>query len=233
MLRTRLATLADVDRIAALTATVRQLLATWSPVWWRQSAAADRLHPLWLSHLVESDEAVVRVVEDTDEVVACAASLHQGGIWLIDDVAVISDARWPDAGSVLIDAIEERPALNCVPTAHTERRRICDSAGLRAVSSYWIGSSEQGDERVSPIETGIDIPPNPPHTFGGSLDPWAEGALTIAGGQGLLVGSPSVKAPPVYDPGGTVCIVDRVVGPTERHYSEPLRRALTNAATCS
>jgi hypothetical protein len=33
---------------------------------------------------------------------------------------------------------------------------------------------------------------------------------------GYATGSPSFRAPPIYDPGGTVCVVDRVVGRDRR-----------------
>jgi hypothetical protein len=58
------------------------------------------------------------------------------------------------------------------------------------------------------------VPASPPHSFGGSLDPSAPGALAfVSDDGGAVVGSPSVTAPPVYDATGTVCVVDRVVGP--------------------
>jgi hypothetical protein len=36
--------------------------------------------------------------------------------------------------------------------------------------------------------------------------------LSFADGDGVVVGSPPFPAPPVYDPGGTVCVVDRITG---------------------
>jgi hypothetical protein len=211
---TREATGADVDAIAALTAASRRRLAEWSPVWWRPAAAADDLHRLWLQHLVEAGGPVVRVTTEHAHVVGCAASMPQPAQWFVDDVALVDDERWADAGIELLDSVAERPALTCVPTHHLARRAASEAAHLHHVSSYWIRSTTPRAGLVAtPIATGLDIPAAPPHTFAGATDPRAAGALSIGDGAGgALLGSASITAPPVYDPGGTVCIVDRVVG---------------------
>lgn len=159
-------------------------------------------------------------------VTGCAASMPRDGHWLVDDVAVIDDPRWRDAGVALLEAIPERPALTAVPTADTARALASELAGLRHVSSYWIRATQPGEWRSQPLHSGLDVPAAPPHTFGG-VDPWADGALSFADGGGFVVGSASMAAPPVYDPGGTVCVVDRVVG-TDR--AGLLRSALAAAA---
>ena len=219
----------DIARIAALTAEHRRRLAGWAPIWWRPSAAADQLHPLWLEHLVRDESAVVRVVEDRNIVVGCGAAVRQPGQWFVDDVALVEDAPWPGAGVALLQAITERPALTCVPHAHAARRRASTEAGLTRVSSYWIRPCDGGevDVDVGPIPAGVGLPPAPRHTFGGALDPSSDGALAFAAHGGVVVGSPSMTAPPVYDPGGTVAVVDRVAGDDR---SALLRTTLTAAA---
>lgn len=208
----------DVARLAALGAQHRRRLAGWSPTWWRSADAADEIHPLWLGHLVADEGTVVRVVEDAGAVVAGSASLRQPGQWFVDDVVVDGDSAWPGPGVTLLRAIAERPALTCVPHADTARVRASANAGLSPVSSYWIHSCGNGspggpvDRDRRPIPADADVPPAPRHSFGGPLDPWAEGALSFAGQAGIVVGSPSIAAPPVYDPGGTVAVVDRIVG---------------------
>jgi hypothetical protein len=207
----------DLESIAALTATGRRRLAGWSPVWWRQAAGADDLHPLWLRHLLDSEGPVMRVAVDDEvgTVVGCAASMPQPGQWVVDDMAVVDDTRWADVGVALFGSVEERPALTCIPTADVARADAARSAGLRRVSSYWIRTTEPTVPTESgPVgPDGLDIPAAPPHSFGGSLDARADGALVLVDDRGgLVVGSPSTPAPPVYDPGGTVCIVDRVTG---------------------
>lgn len=210
----RAATPDDVDALAALSRASRARLAGWAPDWWRPAANADELHPLWLQHLVAADGPVVRVVVEGGVVLGCAVSMPQGPQWFVDDVAVVDDQRWADLGEDLLLAVRERPALTCVPTAHLARRAASLAAGLHHVSSYWVCRTVAGPgPRVGAVPDDLALPAPPPHTFGGLLDPGTPEALVIGGADGsVLVGSPSIPAPPVYDPGGTVTVVDRVVG---------------------
>ena len=206
----------DLDVMTRLTSRRRARLAEWSPRWWRTAEGADVIHPLWLKHLLTTDEAAVRVVEYAGEVVGCAVSNRQPGQWFVDDVAIVSDIRWHDGGIVLLEAVTERPALTCVPTADDLFAAAARLLGLHIVSSYWIRSLVDHPARFTPGRTGVvvrpaaadelgDVEPGPQHTFGGSLDPTAPGALLLVDDElGFVVGSPSSPAPPVYDPGGTV-----------------------------
>ena len=215
-IRVRTAAEDDLPAIATLTAASRARLAQWSPIWWRPAPAADEIHPLWLGHLVGAGIATIRVAEEHGTVAGCAVAMPQPGQWFVDDVAV-ADERWADAGAALLAAAMERPALTCTPTADATRRAATDAAGLRTVARYWIAPTrpDGGDDGAgaAPLSPDAVVPAAPPHTFGGALDPHADGALSFAHDGGLVVGSPSTPAPPVYDPGGTVAIVDRVAGP--------------------
>jgi hypothetical protein len=213
--RTRIADAGDVDAIARLTAVARRRLAEWSPSWWRPSAGADQLHPLWLQHLISNDGPIVRVAVEGDEIIGCVTSMPQTSQWVIDDLAVVDDERWDDAGLTLVDAIAERPALHCAAAADRSRLAALDQAGLEHVSSYWIRDTEDGDVPTRPLPDEVEIPAPPPHTFG-TLDPRADGALSFAAVHGgLVIGSPPVAAPPIYDPGGTVAIIDRIAQPDD------------------
>lgn len=213
MRQVRTATSEDLDAIAALTRAARARLAGWAPDWWRQADGADELHPVWLGHLIGADGPVVRVATDSGAVVGCAISMPLGSRWFVDDVAVVDDARWADAGEDLLTAVRERPALTCVPTDHLARRAASLAVGLHHVSSYWIRRTAASPDVGRPgLPDGLVLPAAPPHTFGGPLDPAADGALVLGTTDGGLVGTPSVAAPPVYAPGGTVTVVDRVVG---------------------
>src|SRR5215210_7370103 len=78
----------DLGDIAALTRRNRHQLATWEPDHWRMAQGADELHPLWLTHLLTSTDAVARVVVDDDEdVLACGICLRQPAQWFADDLA--------------------------------------------------------------------------------------------------------------------------------------------------
>lgn len=210
----RQATLDDLDAVVALSAAARRRLAAWAPGWWRPAARADEIHPRWLAHLIEAPEPVVRVATNGGVVVGCAVSIPQAEQWFVDDVALVEDDRWGDEGRDLLEAVSERPALTCVPTAHLTRRATSLAAGLHHLSSYWVrATTTRGMPPLPPITPGTTVPAAPPHTFGGKLDPSAPGALTGRDSEGgMFVGSPSIPAPPVYDPGGPVCVVDRVVG---------------------
>lgn len=211
----RLAAEEDLDEIASILAAGRRQLAEWSPLWWRSVPGADEIQRLWLAHLLQLDGPAVRVLADGDVVVGCAISVPQSGQWFIDDIGVASPDRWSDHGVALLSAIPERPALTCIATSDQQRARAALTAGLRRRSQYWLRSV--GSSGALPVSCELardtNIPTGAAHTFGGSLDPWADGALSFGvAGAGLVAGSPSVAAPPIYGGGGTVCIVDRVVG---------------------
>jgi hypothetical protein len=209
----RLATSSDLESIVAMTTESRYRLADWSPVWWRVAPRADADHPAWLGRLIDMDGPVVRVVvANGGDVVGCAFSMPQRSQWFVDDVALVRDGLWETEGAVLMGSVRERPALTCVPASHSARARASESFGLELVSSYWIRATTDSNAKVESLRGDLDIPPAPPHTFGGGFDPLTEGALSFQRGDGFVIGSPSISAPPVYDPGGTVTVVDRIVG---------------------
>lgn len=222
----RTAELIDVPAIAALTRAHRHRLASWAPRWWAPSIAADEIHPLWLEHLVRNGAGALRVVVSGGEVVGCVGVMPQGDQWFIDDVAVVDESMWTDVGAVLVRKIPERPALSCVATADRQRAEAFEAAGSRAVSSYWIRPTETGPFDAKPIVAGVSDQPRPAHTFGGAFAPAAPGALACTTAAGSISGSPSVTAPPVYDPGGTVGVIDFIAG-------DDLRALVTTALAAS
>jgi hypothetical protein len=206
-MRARRAVPDDIGAIAALTRANRACLAEWSPTWWRQRPGADDLHAAWLGHLVTAEGPVARVVEDGGEVVAFSVAVPQPGQWFVDDVSVADAAAWPS----LLAAVEERPALTCAATRDVDRAAACRDAGLSLVSSIWIGPAAPAgppEGAVEPLDGAASLPAPPPHTFAGLA-----AALVLGDGAGgIVVGSPSLPAPPIYDPGGTVAVVDRLTG---------------------
>jgi hypothetical protein len=204
----------DLERIAVLTREHRGELARWAPQWWGKAAGADEIHPLWLRHLVADAATDVKVVEVDGHVVGCAAVFAQGSQWFVDDL-VVDEEHWFRAGQALLHSIEQRPALTCCASNDGLRMKALARATLSRVSSYWVRATSPAGQlpAIEPITDAVDVPPPPLHTFGGPLDPSAEGALAFTLDGGVIVGSPSISAPPVYDPGGTVTVVDRVAGP--------------------
>jgi hypothetical protein len=207
------ATADDLDAIAALTAAHRRRLAAAAPRWWRPAAGADEMHRLWLGHLVGADGPVVRVVEEGGEVVGCGIAVPQAAQWFLDDLAVRSDADWAGPGAALLAAVTERPVLTCTAVGDGAREDALRGAGWAPASRCWVGEAA-GDPpaAVAPLGPGAPLPAPPPHTFG-PIDPTAGGFALGDDRGGAVVGSAPVTAPPVYDPGGTVCLVDRLAGP--------------------
>jgi hypothetical protein len=210
------ATEADLEHIVAITRATRHRLDEWAPDWWRMAAGADELHPLWLRHVLLADGPRLRVAADASGVVGCAASMPQADQWFVDDIGVTMDERWVDAGDALLRAVPERPALTCVPTADAARRDACERAALSCVSTYWITTLDPRPGAVEPNRGGhgaatLQLAP-PRHSFGDLLDSRFPGAFVLDDGDGIVAGSGSVTPPPVYDPGGSACIVDRVAG---------------------
>lgn len=207
----REATIADLDAIASITREHRHQLAAWSPQWWSVAQGADDLHPLWLGHLINTDAGTVRVVMIDGEICATAIANPQPEHWFIDDVAVTDESLWPTVAAALVTGIPERPAITCSAAAHRSRVDALEGAGFVHVSSYWIRPTKPGPATTGPFIDG-DVPEPPPHSFGGPFDPTATGALAFSIDAGTVVGSPPSPAPPVYDPGGPVTIVDRLFG---------------------
>jgi hypothetical protein len=211
----RPATPGDLDAVAALTAGHRARLAAASPRWWGQAPDADRLHRLWLGHLITAGGPRFRVVEARGAVRGCAVVVDQGPHWFLDDLAVGSDADWADAGAALLAAVVEAPVLTCAAPTDGPRAAALGRAGLALASCVWIADAAAADlpPGVGSLGPGAALPAPAPHTFG-ALDPGAPGALAFGDGEGgVVTGSPPVTAPPVYAADGTVCIVDRLAGP--------------------
>lgn len=203
----------DLDTIGRLTASNRERLAGWSHRWWAKADGADDMHRLWLGHLLTSDAAPLRVVINDGQVVGCLTVQDQRTQWFIDDLAVDLDRRWPTVISAVIDQVPERPALTCVAARDDVRSRAFRSADTEVVSSYWIRSTSPESATSLPLDPAAAQAERAIHTFGGArLDPGVEGAIAFSTYAGSVIGSPSIGAPPVYDPGGTVAIVDLVTG---------------------
>lgn len=162
------------------------------------------------------------------EVVGCLVVNEQAMQWFIDDVAVIDDDLWPEFASALVRYVTQRPALTCVASGDRIRAGSLQAAGCDHVSSYWVRGTTSSDRTLSAPDDVVTTAPRPAHTFGGGpFDHSASDALAFTTADGTVVGSPPITAPPVYDPGGTMTVVDLVRGPeppsSPRHRSRPRR----------
>jgi hypothetical protein len=201
-----------LDAIVEITRAARRDLARWSPTYFNPSSGADDLHAAWLGFLVASPDHDTRVALDASGDVAAFAVVNPlvDGVWL-DDLAVRCEADWADAGPALITSVDARPAITCVSVHDRTRASAFADLGWAPMSRYWaIGATSVG--RVERFERDNGTWTRGRHTFaGGELSADAGGALVVDGPHGVAIGSPSVT-PPIYDPGGPTCVVDRMDG---------------------
>lgn len=242
--RVRPATVDDLPALTAITARHRRRLAGWEPAYWRMAGDADAAHERWLRQAVDAQDARVRVLVSDDPadaatangggtVVGCVVSLRRDGWWVLDDFATADDGWWSDGMVQLLRTVDERPALTCVPRADIRKTGCCASAAMRPWSAYWVlrlgdavPAAPEGVRRVSTDTAGDSLPPAAPHTFGAPLDPGAEDVVLLGDERGGIAVLGRNEAPPVYDPGGTSGLVDRI----DQKAPERLIDAATSAA---
>lgn len=220
----RKATADDLPALVEITRQARAQRASWEPEFFRPADGADAAHETYLGWLLDSSDAVARVVTSDEAVVGCAFAVrqeHQSQLppavsrqWFVDDVATLDEGWWSDGMIELLRAVSERPAVMCVPRQHVRLVGCSTTVGLRPRSSYWrLGLTDTGSESpadVESVEPPTDLPAASLHTFP-PTDP-ADATVLADGSGGYAVLAPSTGAPPVYDPGGTTGLVDRVTG---------------------
>lgn len=205
----------DLAAIATLTAAARRQRAEWEPEYFRPADGADEAHERYLrDRLSGGDDAVARVVTWDDEVVGCAFSTRQDHQWVVDDIAPADEGWWSDGMPKLLRAVAERPALTCVPHSDIRQTGCVDALGFRLRSSCWRlgldGALPAADADVAETDpAGLRPAPHQPFR----VRPEDDGVIVLgepSGGRAVL--APSMPAPPIYDPGGTTGLVDRVTG---------------------
>ncbi|HVX45905.1 MAG TPA: hypothetical protein VHC49_18590 [Mycobacteriales bacterium] len=163
----------------------RRVYATYSPVFWRPAADPVPGHAAFLARQIAGDDVVAL---RTDHGFVVGQIRGSGGG--IDDFAVTDPELWATHGRSLLDAalaqMHERGAAEVqVVTAQQDipKSVMLTDAGLTLVNQWW----------VKPLAPGAD-----------SVEP---GRRDGAGFSGILG-----AAPPVYDPGGPVFLVQRLEG---------------------
>ncbi|MQA79446.1 MAG: GNAT family N-acetyltransferase [Streptosporangiales bacterium] len=210
----RKATADDLPAIVEITRRAREQRASWEPEFFSPAAGADAAHEAYLGSLLDSSDAVARVVASGDEVVGCAFAVRQQDRWIVDDIATLDEGWWSDGMIELLRAVSERPAAMCVPRQHIRLVGCSTTVGLRPRSAYWrlslAGTDTAPPADVETVAPPTELPAASLHTFA-PTDPAAATVLADGSG-GYAVLAPSTEAPPVYDPGGTTGLVDRVAG---------------------
>ena len=176
---------ADFAWAAGLMERRRQVYATFAPVFWRPAHGVQQAHADFLRSRVEAG-AAVGLRSDEGFVVAALV----GGRYDVDDFAVEPDGRWPTAGRALLEAVMDSGALPAgagirVVTARrdTEKRQLLQACGLTVGSRWWVKELRPASPAAVGAVREVDL-----------------GTTT-----GLFV-----PAPPVYDPGGPVCLLGDV-----------------------
>jgi hypothetical protein len=165
----------------------REVYARYSPVFWGPARGVTEGHAAFLAEKV-SRGGSVGLRTDRGFLIGDL----RGAEGLIDDFAVEADDDWAIAGAALLcsawPALANRGAerLRVVTAAADEPKvAILRASSLEPVEQWW----------VKPVD-----PSGPPA---------ASGRVEGSGFSGLLG-----PAPPVYDPGGPVLLVDRVTDGT-------------------
>jgi hypothetical protein len=215
----RAASTGDVSTVVDMAHVMKRRLAEWSPVYFRPRQGSEERHAAYLAFLVSSSRHDTRVlVASNDEVVGFLVVLGQAEHHWVDDLYLADHVQWGQAARLLVDELSA-PWVTCVSCFDAERTAALQAAGLEVVSTYWARTivgyrSGRTVPAVRPLHPRGD---GPRHTFsGGVLDPAAPGALVVADDNaGYVIGSAGME-PPLYDPGGPACIVDRIHGTDRR-----------------
>jgi hypothetical protein len=171
---------ADFGWAAALMAERRARAERWSPVLWRPAVGATERHRQFLEAVAGTAGSVALRSPG-----GFLVGSPQHGRCFVDDFAVTHDELWDSEGRALLLAAWERartPEQTAVRVV-TARRDLAkvgllQDLGLRVVARWWVRALDPA----------------------GSASPL--GPVDLGGASGLLV-----AAPPVYDPGGPVCLL--------------------------
>jgi hypothetical protein len=157
----------------------RERYATFSPVFWRPAANIERSHAEFMRSTAAQDGAIAL---RTDH--AFAISIPHDGRCFVDDFAVDDDDRWATDGRALAlevwaTASPQQSTLRVVTARRDEpKRTMLQSLGLTVTERWWVKELD---------------PTGPSATWG---------PATIGAAPALII-----PAPPVYDPGGPVCLL--------------------------
>ncbi len=140
--------------MTALASVRREKYARYQPLFWRPATDATDKHRPYLAGLVASDEVITLVAEEAGQLtgfliatLTAAPPVYDpcGLTCLIDDFAVVTDARWPTTGVQLLRAglarAAGRGAVQAVVVTgrldHAKRHAI-GACGLEVASEWWV-----------------------------------------------------------------------------------------------
>lgn len=175
---------ADFKWAAELMERRRATYEQFSPVFWKPAEGVRDTHASFMRSQVDGGTAIALRSEGG----FLLASIR-GDHYDVDDFALQPDQEWEPEGPLLLEALAEfgplaRPVRVRVVTARrdTAKRQMLSDLGLTAVSRWW----------VRPLD-----PSHPAEVDSAQVE--------LAGVTAMLV-----PAPPVYAPGGPVCILGNI-----------------------
>ena len=149
----RMASAGDVQAMAALVATKRQMLESFEPVMWHPSEIAAQITPQFFTHQVVQPNVIARVAEDGGRFLGFAIGVLQdpppvyapgGKTLLIDDFAVVEGVDGDAAASALLDAViseaRARGAVQMIVVAAAKDARASrwlEEKKLHVASQWW------------------------------------------------------------------------------------------------
>lgn len=174
---------ADFAWAATLMERRRERYVEFSPVFWRPAAGVTTSHAQFMRSIASRDGAVAL---RTDH--GFAVSYPHEGRCVVDDFAVDRDDRWSTDGRDVLLALwaaarSSRQSTLRVVTARRDepKREMLMALGLVVAARWWV-------KELHP-----------------TCDASAWGPVTLGDVQALIG-----PAPPVYDPGGPVCLLGDV-----------------------
>ena len=174
----------DAPWMAALMARRREEYERYSPVFWRRASDVEELHARFLRRLVEDPD---NIGLRTDR--GFVTAVRRGEQYYADDFALERDGSWEVDGRVLLLAVwsdakrRDASALRVVTAARDVAKvAMLRGAGMAVDVRWW----------VKPLDVSA-----PGTAYSGTVD-----------GEGF--DATLTAAPPVYNPGGPVVIVNRV-----------------------
>jgi hypothetical protein len=173
----------DFDWAAALMSRRRQEYVEFSPIFWRPAEGVDEAHAGFLRAAASRPGAVALRTEG-----AFALSTPSDGRCLVDDFAVETPDLWSSEGQDVLLAAwaaarsDEQRRLRVVTARRDEpKRQMLAGLGLTVAARWWVKELRSAGEAVS----------------------W--GPVSLDGHDALIM-----PPPPVYDPGGAVCLLGNI-----------------------
>jgi hypothetical protein len=175
----------DVGWAALVMDQRRQLHARYSPVFWRAARDAIDVHARFLASQIAAPHVIALRTDD-----GFLIAELRGPEAFIDDFAVLGEHNWAADGASLLTAAWQQAEAAGASTARVvaaaadvAKVAMLVGAGLGLVGQWW----------VKPVT------PGGPPAWSGRV-------------QGTAFSGRLGSAPPVYDPGGPVLLVDNLAG---------------------